>query len=464
MASSISSLPFESHAKLRIEASEANIARMESPTSDLEPFTDRDRGIHNLPVELLVEVLRWTLDCASSRYYFGWNTMVKQVYALSHVCAHWRQVAIATPHLWADVLPLRLIKTLTDAYLTGLKEWLNRSAPLPIHIHFDCPGRDVDEAAVMGVFMTAAHRCSNAHLEFKSLSVLSNIPSHRLEHLRKLTLRSGDWNSVATVAFSLAPNLTEVSLETRHIAQLRMPWFQLAHLRVVASCSQECLDALLQCQNLVTVFFYWLPPWPGHPDVSGLKPVTLGKLESFRLVMDNTVGSVTPFFASLRLPALKHLDLHVDDWPTSEFAEFQLRSPNIETLTISCSDLASADLMTILCHAPGLLTLNVVSCGDAFDVSIATALSSSHQAPAQLAPRLHTLSILRCGDLLGEDTAIALIAARWWTDEQVGRFPSPPQVSRWSSLDLGRDDDIADSPEFTAKLEDYREQGLHVRA
>ncbi|KAJ7162972.1 hypothetical protein C8R46DRAFT_1221766 [Mycena filopes] len=289
------------------------------------------------------------------------------------------------------------------------------------------------------------------------------IPYDPLEELRSLTLRSPDTSAAPLVTFPLAPNLTTVTLYTPHIARLQLPWSQLGHLTVVANFAQECLDTLLQCKNLVTADFSMLA-WPGRPDVSALTPVTLGKLESLTLNIDSAVGSITPLFACLALPSLDRLSLCLNydvEWATAEFTQFQVRSPNIETLNISHSDLRADDLMTILRHAPAVSELGLEACPHAFNETIATALSSSHQTHAQLAPRLCSLSVEGC-DSLEEDTLDGLIAARWWTDEQLAIFPLPPQVSRWSCIFIGRDDEEDVSAGLVVKLGQYREQGLDV--
>ncbi|KAJ7162945.1 hypothetical protein C8R46DRAFT_331556 [Mycena filopes] len=482
-------LSFESHAKILIEASEANIARIESQIRDLECLRDRERGtiaqlrmaiapVRKMPAELLAKIFHHTRDSNAYGNPFSNSRLmemnkkaaVKRVQALSHVCAHWRQVAITNPRLWTDVLRIKLDKTPTEAYCSGLKEWLGRSAPFPIPIHLEC-ARNVDARAVFGALLTVAHRWRGAHFDLPVLSVLSRIPSDTLKQLRTLTLRSRDpiANSAAPVAFSLAPNLREVNLHTRHIARLRMPWSQLTSLTVVASFPQECLDSLLQCQNLVTADLS-MPAWPDHPDVSELRPITLEKLKELEVTVESEVGSVAPFFACLALPALNRLTLYINqelEWAAPEFTQFQLRSPNIEALIINRSNLGADNLMSVLRHAPAVSELSLEACPYAFDETIATALSASHQTGAQLVPHLRHLTIGEDCAFLEDDTLDALIAARWWTDEQLANFPSPPRVSRWSYISIFKssdDDDYEEdlSPELEAKLDEYREQGLDV--
>ncbi|KAJ7162984.1 hypothetical protein C8R46DRAFT_1102117 [Mycena filopes] len=475
-----SDLSSESHIKILIAASEANIARIESQIRDLERLRDREREtlarlradlaapVRKMPVELLAEIFRyacgWYPSLSQPRSEHLAFYLFKAAKVVSHVCAHWRQVAITTPQLWTQP-PVRLNKTPTEAYCSRLKEWLGRSAPLPIHVQLACAS-DVNPTTAVDTFLTVAHRWSSAQFALPSLSVLSNIPSDGLKQLRKLTLESPDTSSVALAAFSLAPNLSKVTLYTPHITRLQLPWSQLAHLIVAeGALPQQCLDALLQCQNLLTAYFS-IDAWPGRPDVSALTPVTLGKLERFELHSSSELGSITPLFACLALPALSRLTLSLSsdlDWTTPEFTQFQLRSPNVETLSIRCPNLDSDALIAILRHTPAVSFLSLAECRHAFDETTAAALSSSHQSHAQLVPSLCNLSVEGCDNSLEEVALDALIAARWWTDEQLATFPSPPRVARWSSIAISRDDDQEYlSSEFVAKLKEYREQGLDV--
>ncbi|KAJ6492753.1 hypothetical protein C8R47DRAFT_420815 [Mycena vitilis] len=93
---SSSTRSFEQHAKSLIQASEANIARIESQIRDLLRLRDQERGIiaslklaiapvRKVPAEILAEIFL---------HYAG------GVLTISQVCAHWRQVACTTPRLW----------------------------------------------------------------------------------------------------------------------------------------------------------------------------------------------------------------------------------------------------------------------------------------------------------------------------------------------------------------------------
>ncbi|KAJ7726512.1 hypothetical protein B0H16DRAFT_265517 [Mycena metata] len=467
---------FESQMKLLIKASEDKIARIDSQIKDLERLRDRERRIvarlraaiapvHKLPAELLVEIFRYKCD---SEYTATWRSVIKKVQVLSHVCVYWRRVAINTPRLWTNTLSIELGKATTDAYAARLKEWLNRSAPLPIGVHL-VSWSGADATAVLKVLLAAVHRWSEANFDLPSLSVLSRVPPEALKCLQSLTLHSRrDTNSGSLSAFSLAHNLRSLSLDIRHSARLRLPWSNLLDLNMTADTPEEALHGLLQCTNIVSASFR-MPAWEDLPDLSEINLTTLGRLETLDITVnaDTESGFVVPFFVCLALPALKRLVLHLElelSWSSAAFTQFQLRSPNIDYLSISWCSIDSDDLMAVLRHAPLLSQLCMEGCANAFDHIVVEALCSSPEDPDPLVAHLHDIMVCEGCDDHADDTLDALIASRWWTDEQLAAFPSPPKVSRWSHIEIQRDNhgngDL--SPEFEAKLEQYRAQGLDV--
>jgi hypothetical protein len=465
---------FESLAKILIEASEANIARIESQIRDLERLRDQERGlitrlrvaiapIHKLPAEILVEIFRLALDT--------WTYMRKQriqkVQALSHVCAYWRRVAHTTPRLWTEVLFTRLDKMPKSDYMACMKGWLERSAPMPIAVNLEITGkaRDAGEA-LMDIIATAAHRWSDVDLTLPSLSVLSRIPTASLKSLERVFLQSTDAKHRAdsTRVFLMAEHLHYAKFATLRTGQLLMPWSQLTEIVVTDPSPQECLDTLVQCTSIVSARFE-TGAWPDVPDLSQRPITTLGRLEDLSV---SVRGCVVPFFVCLALPALKKLCLesHMDDWSpwgSVEFTQFQLRSPSIQCLEINSSYLLSSDLLAILQHVPLLAELQMESCPNSFDDSIVGALQYTTTQTLPLVPRLEVIQLYYAGVNFEEDALDAMIQSRWWTDEQLLALPSPPKVARWSRIAIHCGDEEGNvTGELRAKLEQYRSQGLDV--
>jgi hypothetical protein len=420
--------------------------------------------IHKLPAELLVEI--FLLVRSDVTFPEHRKKKIRKLHALSQVCAYWRRVAYTTPHLWTEALITELKKTPTAEYIACVKEWLERSAPLPIPVDLRLSGTSVEAAPLMDVIV-AAHRWSSANFELGSLSVLSCIPTDSLKSLERLFLKSPDVKHHAkTRVFLTTVRLRRLSLTTRRTAQLLMPWSQLTEIDVTDGSPWECLDTLVQCTSLVSAHFE-TETWPDLPDLSERQMTTLGRLEDLSVSFLSTSGFVAPFFMCLALPALKKLNLYLDSeqtWSSAEFTQFQLRSPNIEHLTIDSSQMMEpSDLLAALQHAPSLVTLRMEVSTYCFDGSIVAALQYSDTLAVPFVPRLEDLFFSYAGTAFEEDALDAMIQSRWWTDEQLLSLPSPPKVSRWAVIHIySGDDDYNVSPEFEAKLEEYRTQGLDI--
>ncbi|KAJ6487123.1 hypothetical protein C8R47DRAFT_1127776 [Mycena vitilis] len=470
---------FELQTKSLIAASEANIARIESQIRDLERRRDMERGviarlrmaiapIHKLPTEGLVEIFLYAnhdMGC----FPYTPTDVIKLVHVLSQVCAYWRRVAHTTPQLWIRCVDMVVSKPPTDAYVAGMKEWLQRSSPLRVPVSLRVSGNAADPAPLMDVLFDASHRWSSANLSLNSLSALSRTPIPPLENLRRLTLSCRARSHASVPVFLSARRLRDATLSTRRTAQLMMPWSQLTKISVTDPSPLDCLDSLIQCPNIVTARFDTLA-WATMPDFSARSMSTLGQLKDLNVSFsDSTSGFFTPFFVRLALPGLKELYLYLQSeisWESPEFTQFQLNAPNIESMSIETSFMLSDDLMAILQHAPSLVELHMDSSPVCFDDSIVTALQYSATDLVHLAPRLQTLELTNAGLNFEEDTMDAMIQSRWWTDEQLLAFSSAPKVSRWASISIyiyGDEEEDYISQELEEKLEAYRAQGLDVK-
>ncbi|KAF7351088.1 F-box domain-containing protein [Mycena sanguinolenta] len=461
-------------AKLLIKAAEANIACIESQMKDLERLRDQERGIitrlwmaiapvHQLPPELLAEIF---LIVHEDVYPFSRKGRVQKVQALSQVCAFWRSVAHTTPRLWTESLSVKVDETPTADYVSFVKEWLERSALIQIPVQLKIPGKNVEMGPLMDAVATTAHRWKRAIFDIPSLSIFCSIPPDSLKSLKRLSLRSADAkHHKDTQPFVTAGRLRRVSLTTHRTSGLLMPWSQLTHMNVIDTSPQECLDALVQCTAIVSAKFETMA-WQDFPDMSQRPITTLARLKKLCVEFCTPGGFIVPFFVCLALPALATLTLELDidhTWSSAEFTQFQLRSPNIEDLTIERSPMESDDLLAVLQHAPLLVSLHMECCMYCFDNSFLDGLQYSPAQAVHLAPKLEFLSWTYAGVGFDEDALDAMIRSRWWTDEQLLAFPSPPRVARLASVDILCDDDADNvSLEFMNKMEEYRSQGLEI--
>src|ERR1700761_7936870 len=95
---------------------------MPSTAPDAETTAPSNAPIKKLPVELLGEIFMWTLG--------DWGIMTDEPprlllepLTLSHVCVHWRSVAISIPMLWAAIW----IDRPRAAHIHMVELWVERS-------------------------------------------------------------------------------------------------------------------------------------------------------------------------------------------------------------------------------------------------------------------------------------------------------------------------------------------------
>ncbi|KAJ6455425.1 hypothetical protein C8R45DRAFT_1082475 [Mycena sanguinolenta] len=467
---------FEAQAKILIKASEDNIARIESQIRDLERLRDQERGniarlrmaiapVSKLPAELLAEIFLLVRD---DDYLFWRKRIIQRVQALCQVCAYWRRVAHTTPRLWTERLTINLAKTPTAAYVSHVKEWLGRSAPIQIPVDLKISSKGVDAGPLIDVMTNIVHRWGSANLDLPSLSVLSCISGASLKSLEYLCLRlpSGDVkHHERSRPFLTAQRLDGVSLTTNCTSRLLMPWAQLTDIDVHDPSPQECLDTLVHCTTVVSAQFSTCA-WSDFPDLSQRQITTLGRLKVLSVSFHSPGDFIAPFFVCLALPALSKLTLSLDmehTWPSAEFTQFQLRSSNIERLSIGMSSMESPDLLAVLQNAPLLVALDMEYCLYSFDDSIVSSLQYSATDAVHLVPKLEHLSLSYADTHFDEDALADMIQSRWWTDEQLLSLPSSPKVSRWSYVHIFCGDEPDNvSPDFTARIEEYRSQGLDI--
>jgi hypothetical protein len=459
---------FERQAKTLIKASEANVARIDSQMRDLMRLRDQERGlitalklviapIRKLPAELLVEIFMHVVDDHP-----GGST--KGVLVLCGVCAHWKRLACTTPQFWTNV-PLRQGKPCSDADLAITKGFLERSASLPIPVFLN----NRVAPPLVDLMFTVAPRWLSLHLDSvkSSLSKLRNLPSNVLESLESinLTIRARvDEYTPKVVVFLGAPRLRTVYLDVPNPNLIPMPWSQLTHLTLSEEpTAQICLDVLLQCTNIVVATFTGMFSWVVSPNVASI--VTLPRLVDLHVEFELSEGDqVMPFFWRLDLPSLRRLEVKVDlddSWTSTDFTQFQRRSPNITDLKIRNCSFPPADLISTLLESPNLVKLELELCFNCIDDSLFEFLEYSPLEATHPVPKLRQLEISHAESAFSESALENMIRSRWWSDAELRAMPLPPAVERLKSLHIWKEDGSF-SQDLQAEMALLRLQGLKV--
>ncbi|KAF8132839.1 hypothetical protein EV363DRAFT_1430813 [Boletus edulis] len=325
--------------------------------------------------------------------------------AVSHVCRHWRNVALSTPSLWTDIVvtpeerpPYELVSTL-----------LERSKSLPIDITVNYgdldeykddfePPSDADLEILFAMLIPHIHRwrtievlVSEYHYMYAFLSAISDpsVPAApqlttlelydyedtdnpaTFQHPRMakhLTLFAGsaplltkivlwgvhvDWDQPWVAS---ASNLTDLEL-AHHTEDVRPSWAQFSTILRSASVLQRL--SLRQSGPSGEPQAWSIEPTPGGP-VNVNAPIQLVRVTDFILAFHTqarSIGLLRKFY----VPALKHLTLDPDliDNDFDDLLRELARpvSPGQEQARSLASRLESLKLSGLPCHMECVETL-----------------------------------------------------------------------------------------------------------
>ncbi|KAJ6490619.1 hypothetical protein C8R47DRAFT_1122998 [Mycena vitilis] len=389
--------------------------------------------IRKLPVELLAEIFLLSLVPQSSIYRV-FNSE-QDVFRLSQVSAHWRQVAHSTPRLWTT--PVQMRPSLVDPTEAMTKVWIDRSSPLPISVHVltgrKLYGRSSPKGyytrltSLMRVLLSAAHR-------WKTLAMAPEVvhyflPNHpdtfpALEEVRFLTSEYV-LNDLDIHIFSTASRLRTFDVRNLKVRDYRtpptfhMPWTQLETLELSDTAGRA---TLCLCPNLrhatVTVRQVGVQTTQGFPFLKTLHATFWGTRGTRAALVADA------FFTSLAFPALENLTVVMPSFSperlTIPFTHLQLKSPDIRILTLDGVWLHSTELIDVLRSAPCLTQLGVKRSRSAIDDRLFDALQY-HPGVPFLVPTLVNLCLDPSYDsdvYFSSAAASQMVRSRWWTDSQ----------------------------------------------
>ncbi|KAI0357349.1 hypothetical protein OH77DRAFT_93605 [Trametes cingulata] len=340
--------------------------------------------IHSLPVELLTRIFQLGVDSdpLPDDQYPGEPTFEVLV---SHVCRHWRQIAIHTPHLWTT------IHFRTRAHMVRGETYLSRNGHLPIDIYVDtCSEDDYKERKdllfreqflpVFDVVLPHINRWRELHLKVADLEcksfarrVLSTcgtapaLQTLQLWHVQNWRTSERLYNHIGpppVVVFGGSlPSLKHIILQG-----VNLPWSRSPFLRDLTSIEfalhsdnvrmpfdlwREMLDSSPNLTRLSLLFAgpraapsgtsplpdgieWWgaEPPPPdavvppGAPLPPSVDPIQLPQLRELQL---NNLESdyLIALFRTLHAPGVRalHLGLDFDDQDATPFMEYLAAPP-----------------------------------------------------------------------------------------------------------------------------------------
>ena len=287
-----------------------------------------------LPAEILADIFQIVVQTDRLRA-VGTSPPYAWV-AITHVCTHWREVALSTPTLWNYiVLPCRL---------QCVREMLARSQGVPLSIHHRA--------------VTTRRRTEDLQSLQAALAAI-----HRVRLLR-LFLPWETYRKVSSLLLAPAPLLTQMHVSTPNMlscigrAPPVLPLDQPTHPALATldlSAYSVSWPQLATCSNLRHFSVHYAPFMrPTLHTVAEVLETLRGMPLLETLNLSNVLLSPLPQFSdptrqplTVNLPHLEHFTLCGEAAPSAGLLD-NVHHPNTTRLTLHYSHIAETDLPIIL--------------------------------------------------------------------------------------------------------------------
>ncbi|KAL6300211.1 hypothetical protein BKA93DRAFT_695336, partial [Sparassis latifolia] len=339
--------------------------------------------VYALPVELLARIFELGREDAPSPDLQPPGEPTFEV-LVSHVCQHWRDVALRTPTLWT------LVHFRTTPHLARARAYLSRSGSQPLQIYVDTCAKDEyvpgwllfrDEFhPVFDTVVPHIARWRSLYLKVRDLAckrsardVLSTCGA--APRLASLTLwHIEDWGTSERLYTAIGPPPVVVfagrlpALRHVHLIGVNLPWSHSPFLRGLAS-----LELALHSDDVRIPFDRWHAMLAASP-----------ALERLSLTYSGPRAAAPPWGppARVRLPRLRELRLTDLDPPYLCALVRTLDAPALRTLHLELSDQDFTPFVRMLARPP-----------PPSDGPLDPGRGAGHGGRGPLFPALETLSI-----------------------------------------------------------------------
>lgn len=203
--------------------------------------------IRRLPPELLAEVFMNRLPAELSPT----RDENDNIMVLSHVCKHWRDVALTTPMLWSAMSTHKITSQNFQSKISLADIWLTRLRQ-PSLSYLLSGSEGLDTTKLMADFVLP--RCRHAELRVVSLPPrLGPLPNLKSLDIHSRRQNFDPFTRESPLILESPAVLRDVRLTGIIPYQIQLPWSQLTEFRVRHCNIYQCLEALGWMANLVTL-------------------------------------------------------------------------------------------------------------------------------------------------------------------------------------------------------------------
>jgi len=457
-----------SDAKTDLADYDAQISRLESSLILLKQKRDRLQKyvvncqsllapIRLLPPEILSHIL---LLCCEMNIFDPANKVDLPAFTLSAVCSYWRNIAIATPRLWATLMiPFHTLMLrnpsiepnnlwLIPLMVPAIQLCLQRSAEAPLTLELSAFTLDDfdDYDGIMRELVRQSHRWYHVKVDIQDSPFL-NSPGHDLISLvtsapcleiLELEQDNEEDFTAALHACNFAPRLHTLSLTSFcPPSTAPLPWTQITTLNLDCINHVEVLKLLQICSHVTNLSLHSIQFDEANSFNDCSVSVVSNRISSVTLGLSVhpwmiRVSTLDALLSRLTLPSLCSLAIvsaqgeitnsGKESWPIKSFASFFMRSRcSITSLTIQNTPISDTEIISLLRFVPNLRELNICDCSlprtvtDKFLQAMHTLNCTNYEATSQipLVPRLKSINF-RVQDLSFDPAKfIDMVRSRW---------------------------------------------------
>ncbi|KIK34813.1 hypothetical protein CY34DRAFT_812655 [Suillus luteus UH-Slu-Lm8-n1] len=310
-----------------------------------------------LPTEVLSQIFHYCLPEIGEFQHLKPPSVLEAPMLLTSVCRRWREVAIATPTLWCELLVAIDCKDQwRKRRIFCYKSWLKRSrgCPLSLELFTDSP---YNWSKILPFLRPHANRISSLciHMPFEEEKFdIIDILSPTLQELIIVTLNptldepifdidtfmtNSQVQGISQLSALHSLHVLDSSFYVRLLSSFDPAlWARLTNITLGADDPDTVLHLFRLAPNLSSFHMLYMldEPDDGIPSFE-LKPFTHTKLQSLRITSNHgrlSTRELSKLFDTLSLPNLRVFQVNGEPlWPHAQFKAFLTRSKcPLETL------------------------------------------------------------------------------------------------------------------------------------